>query len=189
MEEHSHDTRQAITRFLFIRDAPAPVDLAIVLGSPTVSSLTPAIDLYLAGMVPRILISGHGPTPGGMPEWALYRDHALAAGVAPDDLLIEPDATNTRENLLLSADVVDRRIGWPRVGSVALCAKAFHMRRVYMTARKIFPEHVRLLLLPGDGTGDLRADDWWTTPRGRNRVLEEIGRIATYSLKNHLGDV
>lgn len=188
MTQSQHDTRAAIARFLFIEDPPEPVDLAFVLGSPTLSSLTPALALYHAGMTSKILISGQGPTASGLPEWQVYRDHALASGIAPEALLIEPEATNTRENMVYGADLIDRLIGWQNVGVVAICAKAYHLRRAFMTARKVFPAGVRLIALPATGPGDIRSDDWWTTAQGRNRILQELGRISDYSLKNHLGD-
>jgi uncharacterized SAM-binding protein YcdF (DUF218 family) len=189
MTQSQHDTRAAIARFLFIEDPPGPVDLAVVLGSPTVSSLTPALSLYHHGLTSRILISGSGPTPSGLPEWQLYRNHAVANGIPPEALLIEPEATNTRENLIYGADLIDRVIGWQNISAIAICAKAYHLRRAFMTARKVFPERVSLLALPALGPGDMTPNDWWTTPQGRNRVLAELGRISDYSLKNHLGDI
>lgn len=188
MTQSQHDTRAAIARFLFIQDPPEAVDLAFVLGSPTISSLTPALSLYKSGLTPKILISGNGPTTTGAPEWQLYRDHALASGIPPEALLIEPEAGNTRENMVFGADLIDRMIGWQNIGAVAICAKAYHLRRAFMTARKIFPHQVRLIALPAAGPGDITAADWWATPQGRNRILEELGRISDYSLKNHLGD-
>lgn len=189
MTQSQHDTRAAIARFLFISDPPEPVDLAFVLGSPTLSSLTPALSLYHSGQTPKILISGQGTTASGLPEWQVYRDHALANGIPAADLLIEPEATNTRENIVFGADLVDRLIGWHKVNKVAICAKAYHLRRAHMTACKVFPPGVRLIALPAKGPGDMTPTDWWTTPQGRNRVLQELGRISDYSLKNHLGDI
>ena len=188
MTQSHHDTRAAIARFLFISDPPEPVDLAFVLGSPTLSSLTPALSLFHNGQTRKILISGRGPSASGLPEWQVYRDHALASGVPPEALLIEPEAANTRDNIIFGADLVDRLIGWHMVKTVAICAKAYHLRRAYMTACKVFPAGVRLIALPAQGPGDITSDDWWTTPQGRNRVLQELGRISEYSLKNHLGD-
>lgn len=40
------ETRDAITKFLFLEDKPAPVDLCFILGSPSISSIVPAVHLY-----------------------------------------------------------------------------------------------------------------------------------------------
>ena len=77
-----HDSRTAISNFLFEKSHPERVDLAFVLCSPTISSIYPAISLYKSGLTPKILISGAGTTREGTVEWRLYRDHALASGVA-----------------------------------------------------------------------------------------------------------
>lgn len=183
-----HFTRDAITEFLFIRDEPGPVDLALVLGSPSVSSILPAIDLYRAARTPLILISGAGETPHGKPEWQLYKEHALSNGIPEERLLLEREARNTRENIELSAKVIEDIVGWANLSRLAICAKPFHMRRVYMTARSIFPPNISVLLLPPDDPGDIWASNWWKTERGRKVVLEELGRISTYALKGDLGD-
>lgn len=183
-----HSTRDAITNFLFIRDEPQSVDLTFVLGSPSVSSIEPAIQLYQAAKSPRILISGGGPTPDGRPEWQLYKEHAQSRGVPEDVILLERVARNTRENIELGAQAIANSLGWANLSKIALCAKPFHMRRVYMTARHVFPQHISLLLLPPDDPGDIWASNWWTTERGRRVVLEELGRISAYALKGDLGD-
>jgi hypothetical protein len=56
-------SQEMITRFLFLKDDPSPVDLCFVLGSPTPSSMQPATQLYLNGLTPKISISGFGPLP------------------------------------------------------------------------------------------------------------------------------
>ncbi len=49
------ETRDALTRFLFLKDDPAAVDLCFVLGSPTAYSMQPAIDLYLGGLTEQAI--------------------------------------------------------------------------------------------------------------------------------------
>lgn len=185
---HINETRDAIGRFLFLSDVMQPVDLTVVAASPSISSILPAIELYKAGLTPRIVISGAGIMTNGVPEWQGYRDHALALGVADADLLIETRATNTKENMALTAELVASiGEGWRNIQTVALCAKPFHMRRVLMTALQHLPKGLRFVALPPDHSGDLSRDTWWKTEAGRTRVLEELGRISTYALKGDLG--
>jgi hypothetical protein len=180
------ETRDAITRLIFMSHAPARVDLALVLGSPSISNILPAIALYLNGMTGQILITGHGPSPDGAPEWRVYRDHALAAGVPEAAILIEPEARNTRENFALSARLIERDIGWSTIGSLAICSKPLHTRRALMTARRHFPRHIALLMIPPAHPDDIQASDWWRTPHGRERVMGEMRRIGEYAMKGDL---
>jgi hypothetical protein len=181
------ESRDAITRFLFLEDEPQQVDLCLVLGSPSISSVVPAIDLFKRGFTPRILISGHGPSPDSAPEWRLYRDYAIGQGVPAAAILVEEKATNTLENFTLSARVIEAEIGWSRVNSVAIAAKPFHMRRALMTARANWPAHVRFVMRPSNAPDDPPAATWWQTESGRGYVLSELRAIGTYALAGHIG--
>lgn len=176
-------TRDAISRFLFAKDEPQCVDLVFVLGSPTVNSLFPALTLFQAKLTNRILISGAGPTGSGIPEWTLYRDHALAAGVPAESLLLERDGRNTLENFEFGAKLIDQEIGWSKISVIGICGKPFHMQRALMTARRFFPNHVRLLAFPAEHPENLSRTSWADTPAGAERVLKELGKISTYALK------
>lgn len=176
----------SITRFIFCSDKPREVDLAIVLGSPSISNVEPAISLYLEALAPRILITGHGRRGVDVPEWQVYRDHAVSQGVAEEDILIEPDATNTYENFLFSECIIARELGWDRVSSLAICCKPLHARRAFMTARQILPSGVNIVVLPPRHPADIQADNWWLSSHGKERVMGEMRRIAEYSLK---GDI
>jgi uncharacterized SAM-binding protein YcdF (DUF218 family) len=181
------NTRDAITEFLFVRDEPAAVDLVMVLGAPSPSAIERAIALYRQGLTRRIVITGSGSTMA--PEWALFRHHALAVGIPESALLIEREARNTRENFLFSECLIAKEIGWSNIESIAITTKPFHARRALMTARRIFPAHVRLLMLPPQHPGDLQPDNWWQTPTGRDRIFGEIKRIGEYALQDHLSEV
>lgn len=183
------ETRDAISQFLFVRDEPQPADLVFVAASPTLSSMKPAIALYQAGLAPLILISGAGRMPDGRPEWEAYADYALENGVPSSALLTERNARNTLENFRLGAALIAGRPGgWSGITTVALCAKPFHMRRVVMTARAQFPQGLTLLACPPSDKADIAHDNWWTTDRGRKRVLSELVRIGDYALNGDLGD-
>ncbi|MFC3088054.1 ElyC/SanA/YdcF family protein [Tabrizicola soli] len=176
-------TRDAISRFLFVQDKPEHVDLAFVLGSPAVNSLFPALALFQANLIKHILISGGGPTSGGIPEWMLYRDHAVDAGVPPKALLLEKYGRNTLENFAFGATLVEREIGWTTLSSIGICAKPFHMQRALMTARRFIPAHVRLLAFPAEHPDNLSRTSWADTPAGTKRVLQELGKISKYALQ------
>ncbi|WP_233589001.1 YdcF family protein [Falsigemmobacter faecalis] len=171
-----------------MREEPQPVDLAFVFGSPTLSSLQPAIALYQAGLTRRILISGAGKAPGFATEWQFYQAAAMAAGVPQSALILEKKARHTRENAAFGAALIALDPGWAQVRSMAVCAKPFHMRRAVMTLRRHLPEGIRLIPQPPSDPADLAAETWWRTPQGRERVPGELGKISDYALKGDLGD-
>ena len=180
------ETREAITRFLFLADTPRAVDLCLVLGCPSVVSMDPAIDLFRRGLTPWIVIGGRGPEELPEPEYLLFSNYALERGVPSGNLLLEKESGNTRENFVYSSKLIEERIGWDRVDSAAIVGKPFHMRRALMTARRWWPSHVELVLLPSRDPGDLQPGSWWKTARGRERIFAEIERIGRYALKGDL---
>lgn len=175
-----------ITEFIFVQSAPRPLDLALVLGSPTISSLVPAVDFYRAGLVPKLLIAGHGRPEQAIPEWKLYLDEAVARGVDRRDILLERRSTNTLENIRGAARIIADEIGWDRVGRLGLFCKPLHARRALLTARTHLPADVDLSVHVPRAAADIQADDWWTTERSRERVLGEVRRIADYAAKGDL---
>jgi uncharacterized SAM-binding protein YcdF (DUF218 family) len=183
-------SRAAITEFLFVSDRPAAVDFAFVLGSPTLSSIEPAIDLYARGLAPRIVISGHGPRtatePPERPEAEIYKAYAIERGVRAEDIIIETTATNTLENFQFTLPVIERQIGWDTIHAVSISGKPFHMRRALMTARAQWPKHLKLLMLPSNHPDDPPAATWWQTDAGRNFVLAELRAIGTYGSQGDL---
>lgn len=180
-------SRAAITRFLFVEDAPQPVDLCFILGCPTPTNMDPAIALYRAGLAPFLMIAGHGPIRQPVPESVLFRDYALARHIPGEAMLIETESTNTKENFAFSEPLIAARFGWDDIRTVALVAKPYHMRRAIMTARQQWPGHLRLIARPSQRADDVLATDWWRTPTGRDFVLKELRAIGTYALQGDLG--
>ena len=181
------ETRQAITRFLFLRDDPAPVDLCFVLGSASISSMLPAVDLFLRGMTPKILISGHGPRLWQKSECDIYKEYAIQQGIPEHAILLERKARNTLENFVLAKTVIDSGIGWQNVNRIAIVAKPFHMRRALMTAQMQWPPHLQYLMLPSNAPDDAPAETWWQSEAGRRFVLSELRAIGAYALEGHIG--
>ncbi len=178
--------RTAITDFLFIRDEAQPVDICLVLGAPSPSSVDPAIELFRRGLTPIILISGRGPDELPEAEYQLLHRRALEAGIPAECMLLEKEARNTRDNFINSARLIEKQIGWAGIRSAAIVGKPFHMRRALMTARRWWPEHLRLLMLPTTDPGDLQPESWWLSARGRQRIFAEIERIGRYALTDDI---
>lgn len=181
------ESREAITRFLFVQDPPQAVDLCFVLGCPTPTNMDPAIALHARGLAPRILVSGHGPLPQAVPEAQRFRDYAVERGVPASAILLETESTNTRENFVFSAPLIDSQLGWQQVRTVAVVSKPYHARRALMTARRHWPAHVRLVMQPSLHPDDAPAATWWQTESGRAFVLRELVAIGTYAQQGDIG--
>ena len=114
--------------------AVVAADAALVLsGDVDYLRVNRAAELFRQGAVPVVIITGKGV--GGDSAHAM-REECLRRGVRADRLVLEPDSTSTRENMLFAAPLVRGR-GFRRV---ALVTSAFHMGRAERAARRVMPE-------------------------------------------------
>ena len=182
------NTQDAITKFLFIKDSPAEVDFAFVLGSPTLSSIEPAIELYLCNKTKWIVISGHGPVlqDNAPTEAELYKNYAISRGVPESRILIETRSTNTRENFEFTYDLIESQFRWKNIRKVSISGKPFHMRRAFVTACTYWPDDLTLIMLPSDHPDDPPANSWWQTEGGRRLVVRELEAVGKYALSGDL---
>lgn len=121
--------------------SPRPCSVAIGLGSHDLGVADTAVDLYKRGMAPLLLFTGAtSPTtrermPRG--EAVRYRERAVELGVPSSDVLVEPRARNTGENIRFSRELLEE--AGVEVSSVLLISKPYEERRAYATARKLWP--------------------------------------------------
>lgn len=119
-----------------------PVDVCVGLGSHDLGVATYAAELYHRGLFPLVVFTGaNAPTtierfPNG--EAAHYRDHAVALGVPPEAIRVEPRARNTGQNIEFTrALLADEGIA---VGSALLISRPYQQRRSYATCKKLWPD-------------------------------------------------
>ncbi|MFJ3275623.1 YdcF family protein [Streptomyces sp. NPDC086776] len=121
---------------------PRPCSVAIGLGSHDLGVADAAVELYKRGMMPLIVFTGatSSTTRERMPrgEAVHYSERALELGVPSSDVLVEPNARNTGENIRLSKALLEE--SGANVSSVLLISKPYEERRAYATARKLWPE-------------------------------------------------
>lgn len=172
----------AVTRFVFASDEPAPADLIFVPGSSRPEHVLRAAELYRLGYAPLLLPSGLRPigsegfsVPGYASEWAWMRAQLLEAGVPDSAILREDRATYTWQNAQFSRAVADAH--GLRVRKALLCCKPYHARRALLYYQAAFPG-TALLACPASMPG-LNADDWHLTPEGREKVLGEVRRLGS----------
>lgn len=125
-----------------VASPPRPVDAIIGLGSYDLRVARHCADLYQQGLSPVLVFSGaHGNWTRG--KWSkteaeMFADEAVSAGVARERILIEPQATNTGDNLRFSRGLLER-LGH-RADAVLLVTKPQMLRRALATAAVVWPE-------------------------------------------------
>lgn len=116
-------------------------DVAVGLGSHDLGVAEYAAELYHKDLFPLLVFSGAtSPTtrarfPRG--EAVHYREHAVSLGVPDDAILIEPEATNTGQNIERSRELLTSAGVQPH--TVLLISKPYMQRRAYATCRLAWP--------------------------------------------------
>ncbi len=93
-----------------------------------------AVDLYAAGMAPRMIFSSGYAF--AFKEAEVMRELAVANGIPPEAIVLETKARNTHENIAYVKEILARE-GWH---SVLLVSSPYHMRRALLAFRKTAPE-------------------------------------------------
>ncbi|MFJ7593187.1 YdcF family protein [Streptomyces sp. NPDC097617] len=142
ISEQAWADAELIWDFHQMHHEPRPCSVAVGLGSHDLGVADTTVDLYQRGMAPLIVFTGatSPTTRARMPrgEAVHYRERALELGVPPEDVLVEPNARNTGENIRLTRALLEDA-GRP-IESVLLISKPYEERRAYATARKLWPE-------------------------------------------------
>lgn len=103
--------------------APLPGDAIVVLGTRVYGTepgpmlrlrLEKALALYRQGYAPRLLVSGGRGGDEEISEAQAMKNYLVAAGVAPEAVLLENESTSTYENLRNSATILQQQ-GWTRI--------------------------------------------------------------------------
>lgn len=164
-----------------MRHEPRPVDVAVGLGSHDLGVAAHAAGLHRSGLFPTLVFTGgNSPTtakvfPRG--EAVHFREHAIDLGVPAEAILLEPNATNTGQNITFSRDLLAAAGIHPT--SVLLVSKPYMERRSFATARKLWPDvQIRCASEP------LEFDDYVKSIGDENLVLDmlvgDLQRVIAY---------
>lgn len=182
------DTISSISNFLFIDKNftdETPIDMTIILGNDWVETMEEVYELYSKMHIGKIFISG-GAVNKEIPESLIFKRRGETLGIASEDMILEDKSTNTKENFQNLYNIIDKEIGFDSIKNILIVCKTFHTRRALMTAKNFFPESINYFFLPMPDERKIYKESWWLEDESKKRVLEEIERIAKYTLKGDL---
>lgn len=134
-----------IWRYHHIQQTPVPGDVIVALGTNDLRVAEFAASLYHRGFGRKLVCTGgiahQGDlleTPWHRPEAEMFADVAVRHGVPRGNILLEPRATNTSENLLFTRELLEHEsISAERI---VLAVKPFMQRRTWATMQVVWPE-------------------------------------------------
>jgi uncharacterized SAM-binding protein YcdF (DUF218 family) len=175
-------TDDEITKLLFVREEPVSAHLGIVFASVHEDELARrtrrGIELYRAGFVPKLLLTGGGLLGRLRPEASRMVDIAREHGVPDRDVLVEDRSANTFQNVKYSLAVLESRRQLEALSTIVLVSSEWHMRRVLLTAKKYFPTSVRFVCCPS--VEGCNRENWFKSETCRQVVLHEARILQNF---------
>lgn len=140
-----HDALVTAWNYMRLVHEPARADAILTLGSFDAEAAVVAAGLWHQRLAPVIIMSGGIAHAGGLldtgwdrAEAEVFAEIAVARGVPPEAVLIEPRATNTGENFAFARDLASQH--GLAIGTLLVVAKPYMTRRGWATGRVVWPE-------------------------------------------------
>lgn len=167
-------------------------DCILVLGgsSPFVDRVPKAVELYKAGLAPKIVMSG-GPvwdTPyGRMSEADAMAACAMELGVPEEDIIRDNLARTTIENMICGALAIGRELKFPNVKKVLLVTTYSHMSRSKKLADLFLPPYLECICCPAYGYID--RENWQDGGDRERRVIREVIEDRKMVERGYIDDI
>ena len=133
---------QVIWDYLCLNEPLQKADCIVGFGNFNTDIARRAAELYHAGFAPKVLFTGGlGRNTEGLlpePEAVRFAKVAMEAGVPEADIILEPDSTNTKENILFTREKLEK-LGLPHERILGV-HQPFMERRIKAAMGVYWPE-------------------------------------------------
>jgi uncharacterized SAM-binding protein YcdF (DUF218 family) len=173
-------SNSAITNFLFLESEPSMADFAIVLGLKAWwLPLTTVVQMYQSNLIGKFVFTGGYNHAVGVEEARAMQKEAIKLGIPHSKILIDDKATNTLENMKFSLELINKEFGLENIRAISIVAIHVHSKRALMTAKQVFPSHIKLKVVCYTSQYYTHAN-WQETERGKTAVYSELRKIKDY---------
>jgi uncharacterized SAM-binding protein YcdF (DUF218 family) len=143
--------------------------------------------LWQRGMFERLLVSGGATAGQATPEAVVIAARLIALGIPASVLILECEAMNTGDNVILGRRKVAEQMDLDQIDSVLVIGKVCAMRRYLMTLARHWPgTTVSACAINYFG---LPFERWHEHDEFRARVLAEFHKIPQYLQQDFLREL
>ena len=180
IEECLRLSPEKITKVVFgdVCDNGESADVALLLGTAPETALERAEEaalLYLEGRVKYIV-------PSGGVEWDVngekkseayfMRDILLSRGVPEEAIIMENEATTTKENMIYGTLQINRHLKLKNVKSVCIVTSAIHLHRSIALAELLLPRSFKIVGVPARNS-KITRENWFLDKIKTDAMLRE----------------
>jgi len=160
MDQQIYKLAETIWDYHRMKQQVAKADAILVLCSHDERVAERGAQLFLEGWAPLIIFSGgQGAITGQLwqePEAERFARIAVSLNVPPESILIEPESTNTGENIAFTKRLLAAKGLNPH--KFIVVQKPYMERRSYATFRKLWPEKEVVVTSPQVSFGSYLAE-------------------------------
>lgn len=170
-----------ISKYLSEEDALANADVILVIsGGSTNKRVLEGIRLYKLGYAHKIIFAG-AALDDGVSNAEIMENIAIKENINPDDIIIDVNSKNTLENALNIRSLLPNLT----YNKVILVTSPYHLRRSYLTFRKILPDDIAIIrhIAPDSNWS---SNTWYKSSFGRFITVSELWKIAFIKLTGRL---
>ena len=184
-DKSDHELAQIIWDYMRYEQPLEKAGLIFVLGSDDIRVAERARELYAAGYAPHIIISGDSGSSGKFYEKSeaeMIADYLIENDVDEHDIILEPKARNTGQNITLGYEILKSH-GLLPVKSMILVQKPFMLRRTYATFMKQWPENKKPRVMTtalGISFEEYTKDPHYDFLHTVNTMVGDLQRIREY---------
>jgi uncharacterized SAM-binding protein YcdF (DUF218 family) len=176
----------AVGRFLIVQEEPRRADAIAVLSGSIPDRILEAVDLYQAGLAPRIILTQQGPPPGLAALRArggdLPEHHEQNLGIARQ-LGVPAEAlwlmTTPAWSTLTEAEALVAYLREHGINSILLVTSKAHSRRSSMVYRRLADGWLQITVCPSR-YDTFNPESWWHRHPFVRRVVIEYGKLLNY---------
>lgn len=172
--------------YLSQEDTLEKVDLIFVFGAKQTFRIEKAINLYMQGYAPKILVSGRSPSyenTNAISEAEIFANFAIEHGVPRKDIILEKESITVPDNIKRSLNLLEE--GNIKHDSIILVNSPFSQRRGWAHFNKMSKVGTKLIRVNVDKVSDtFSRDGWFKNEIGTKIVLKEFFGLRMSELLN-----
>lgn len=165
-------TPLAIGFYLSPKDQLEKADAIVVIsGGETDARVSEGVSLYNQKYAPKIIFSG-AAREGDVSNALAMKRIAIREGVPANDIIIEEDSRDTKENAANTAEIIKKN----NYKSIILATSPYHQRRANQNFQKMLPD-IKIINWSAKDS-KWRKYGWWKTKEGINLTVSELLKIV-----------